>query len=54
MVGVRGGGDVGDAAPGAEYDRDVRIRIAHGLRERGHVGDVVGVARRSLVETLII
>jgi hypothetical protein len=24
----------------------VRARIAHGFQERGHVGDVVGVARR--------
>ena len=31
---------------GAEDDHVVRARIAHGLQERGHVGDVVGVARR--------
>jgi hypothetical protein len=71
VVGVRGGGDVGDAEPvesrgqrgdvvhqghplrevarvrqAAEDDRVVRARIAHGLQERGHIGDVVGVARR--------
>src|SRR5438445_10492586 len=34
------------ATPGAEDDHVVRARIAHGLQERGHVGDVVGVARR--------
>ena len=27
-------------------DHVVRARIAHGLQERGHIGDVVGVARR--------
>jgi hypothetical protein len=30
----------------AEDDHVVRARIAHGVQERGHVGDVVGVARR--------
>src|SRR5437773_12152999 len=30
----------------AEDDHVVRARIAHGLEERGHVGDVVSVARR--------
>ncbi len=34
------------STPGAEDDHVVRARIAHGLQERGHVGDVVGVARR--------
>ena len=34
------------STPGVEDNHVVRARIAHGLRERGHVGDVVGVARR--------
>ena len=34
------------STPGAEDDHVVRARIAHGLQERGHVGDVVRVARR--------
>ena len=34
------------STPGAEDDHLVRARIAHGLQERGHVGDVVGLARR--------
>lgn len=31
---------------GPEDDHVVRARIAHGLQERGRVGDIVGVARR--------
>ena len=34
------------STPGAEDDHVVRARIAHGLQERGHVGGVLGVARR--------
>src|SRR6266704_2677218 len=34
------------STPGAEDDHVVRARIAHGLQERGHIGDDVGVARR--------
>jgi hypothetical protein len=39
---------VGVAAepPGVVSKHVVRASIAHGLQERGHVGDVVGVARR--------
>jgi hypothetical protein len=34
------------STPAAEDNHVVRARIAHGLEERGHVGDVVGVAVR--------
>ena len=34
------------STPGPEDDHVVRARIAHGLQERGHVGDVVDGARR--------
>jgi len=39
-------GNATSAALEQADDHVVRARIAHGLQERGPVGDVVGVARR--------
>ena len=40
--------------PGAEDDPVVRSHIAHGILERGHVGDVVGVARRRVAGEAVV
>ena len=42
------------STPGAEDDPVGRAHIAHGLLERGHVGDVVGVARRRVAGEAVV